>query len=241
LQVFSFPDPPLADARFAVRVVTAEPLQLVSNLARGGARLDLHLGGTGKVPIPTGTISLTRSQLRLPSGVLEVPTGTATFTARDPFVPRLDLAGEARLRGYDVTLRVTGTLEAPEILLSSDPPLPNGDLTLLVLTGQLPGGTAQAAGESVAIFLALDFLSRWSASGWTKGGGDGWLERFRLVTGRDISERGVETTEATYRLREGLLTGHDTLYLVAERDTYEDYNFGLRLLFRFDTGEGGKP
>jgi len=242
LQFFSFTDPPLADLQFDVRVVTAEPFQLFSNLARGGARLDLHLGGTGRVPIPTGTLYLTRSQLRLPSGILDIPGGTATFTERDPFVPRLEVSGEARLRGYDVQMRMSGSLEAPEIFLSSNPPLANGALTLLVLTGQLPGGAAQAAGESVAVFLAFDFLSRWSSTGWGSGaGGDDWWQRFRLVTGRDISERGVETTEASYRLRQDLVSDHDTLFLVAERDRYEDYNFGVRWMFRFDTVEGETP
>jgi hypothetical protein len=34
-------------------------------------------------------------------------------------------------------------------------------------------------------------------------------------------------------MRRGLLDDNDALYLVAERDVWEDYNMGLRLVFRF--------
>lgn len=244
LQLFSFTDPPLSEAILDLRVHTIDPVSISSNVARGGARLDLHLGGTGEVPLPRGAIFLEPTKVRLPSGVVDFNTGTVTFSRSSPFDPDLALSGEARLRGYDVALQVTGTLAEPEVLLSSTPPLSNDQLLLLVLTGQAPsttqpgvttasgGGAATQAAQSVALYLARDVLSRWTGQGWEESD-EGFLNRLDLVVGRELSESGSLTTEASYLLRENFPNDHTNLYLVAERDAFDAYNYGLRLVFRF--------
>ncbi len=236
LQFFSLPDPPLSEATFDLEVVTVDPIRLASNLASGSVRLDLRLRGTGEVPLPEGQIFLEPTQVRLPSGTVEMESGTLTFRRRAPFNPDLALRGNARLRGFDVSLQVLGSLEAPEILLSSSPPLPNEDLLLLVLTGRVPssgGGTQrqQQAAETVALFLARDFLVRWL------GNGDrdeaSWVDRFEIVRGREVSQTGVETTDATFLVDDDVFGSEGAVYLVGEQDAFEDYNYGLRLVFRF--------
>ena len=59
------------------------------------------------------------------------------------------------------------------------------------------------------------------------------LERFEMENGRDVSESGTETIEARFRMFDDLLTGDDSLYLQTERDEYEDFNMGFKLVFRF--------
>ena len=74
--------------------------------------------------------------------------------------------------------------------------------------------------------------------GWFTSGGfeeedrESYLDRLGVVTGRDISGAGVLTIEGTYRLREGFARESDALYVVLERDSYEDYGLGLRLVLR---------
>ncbi|MCB1057110.1 MAG: translocation/assembly module TamB domain-containing protein [Acidobacteria bacterium] len=244
LQLFSFSDPPLSDMALDVRVRTVDPISISSNVAKGGARVDLQLGGTGEVPLPRGAIFLEPTKVRLPSGVVDFNSGTVSFQSSSPFDPDLALSGEARLRGYDVTLQVTGSLAEPEVLLSSTPPLSNDQLLLLVLTGQAPSSgqpgvttagstdTATAAAQSVALYLARDVLSRWTGQGWDEND-ESFLDRLDLVVGREVSESGSLTTEAAYLLREDFPHQDDDLYLVAERDAYDAYNYGLRLVFRF--------
>ena len=60
-----------------------------------------------------------------------------------------------------------------------------------------------------------------------------FLDRFHFVTGRDVSKGGSLTTEASVRVAQGTFVEKDTLFLVGERDVYEEYNFGVRILFRF--------
>lgn len=238
LQLFSFPDPPLANAKLDLAVTTVEPMQISSNLAEGAVRMDLRILGTGEVPLPQGDVYLEPTDLRLPSGTLRLDSGIIRFLEDNPFNPRLAVNGSARLRGYDVTAQITNTLAEPEVLLSSTPPLPNDDLLLLVLTGQRPQSGVnqqQAAAQAVALFLARDFITRWLSRG-----GDpndtSWLDRFQIVRGRDVSEGGVETTEATFRVTSDEAKDGDALtnaYLVAEQDSFEDYNYGVRFVFRF--------
>jgi len=143
--------------------------------------------------------------------------------------------GSTRLAGYDVTVALTGDFDQPTIELSSAPSLAPDELLLLVLSGQPPsiGGGIEAAGQSVALYVAKDLLRGWFTSGgFEEEDRESYLDRLEVVTGRDISGSGVLTVEGTYRLREGLARERDAVYLVMERDSFEDYNVGLRLVLR---------
>ncbi len=39
--------------------------------------------------------------------------------------------------------------------------------------------------------------------------------------------------EAQFRLAEGLLLPGDRLYITSERDVYDNYNMGVKIVFRF--------
>ena len=59
------------------------------------------------------------------------------------------------------------------------------------------------------------------------------LERFDLDIGRQITSRGEDTVEAQFRIVEGLLLSGDRLYITSERDVYDNYNMGGKIVFRF--------
>jgi hypothetical protein len=234
LGLFSLRDPVLSTLRFDLDIETAEPIDLRSNLARGLVRMDLHLGGTGEVPLPNGRLFLEDLVLRLPAGVVTFSSGLVAFEVKNPFVPTLELQGKARLAGYDISMQVEGPYDRPEIEISSTPPLPGEDLLALLLTGRPPTedlrDTGKRASQSIAVYLAQDWLRQISGEDFND---ESFLDRFQFVTGRDVSKGGSLTTEASVRVARGTFAEKDTLYLVGERDVYEEYNFGVRLLFRF--------
>lgn len=233
LALFSIRAAPLAAWTLDVAVRAKERVRIANNVVRGVARPELRLTGTLEVPVLLGTVYLDRTELSLPSGRLTFEAGTLRFLEEDPFVPRLALTGGARLFGYDVFAAVQGPYDAPEVTLSSTPPLSERELLLLVLAGRRPASSGGAGAQrTVALFLAKDFLTRWLSSESTDSD-ESLLERFELVTGRDVTRRGVETVEASFRLADGVLADRDALYLVAERDVYDEFNYGLRLVFRF--------
>lgn len=237
MRLFSINAPPLRDMRFNVKITARRPFQIRSNVARGEVRPDLLLAGTGQLPSLTGVVYVEPSRVTLPAGRIEIESGLVRFLTSDPDRPVLDLNGRSRLYGYDITVLIEGPYDAPEITLSSVPPLPREDLLLMLLTGQPPRhtggqGGAERAGMKVAVFVGRDFISRW-LQGDNGESEDSILERFDVEVGRALTEAGDETIDASFRLVDGFLRRRGTLYLTGEKDIYDYYNAGVRLVFRF--------
>jgi translocation and assembly module TamB len=233
----SFHNPPLRDATFDIRVTSKNPFQVKSNVARGNLRPDLRLRGNGEIPLLTGVIYIDRSRILLPAGRLAVEAGLIRFPENSPNRPLLEISGASRILGYDINLTVEGPYDEPTVSLSSVPPLPQDALLLLLLTGRLPPGEVEQnrgwqEGMKVALYVGKGVLEEWF------GGNDldseeSLLERFDIVTGRGISRQGNETIGAQYRLADDVVRDGDELYLVAERDIYDEFNAGIRIVFRF--------
>ena len=236
--LFSFPDPPLKDATFDIRITTIEPFRIRNNLIRGILRPELSLKGTGELPFLVGTVYIDPSRVLLPSGRLQIQSGLIRFPAGEPDRPQLDLVAQSKVLGYDINVVTRGPLDDPEITLSSSPALPNDDLLLLLLTGQPPkqdlaGGGKNRGATNVMVYLGRDFLGKWLED--EPGASDETiLDRFKLDFGRGVTKSGEQTVEASFRLSE-LETGKRMVYyLSGEKDRYDAYNYGLKLVFRFE-------
>ena len=235
--LFSFSDPPLKNAVFDIKITTIEPFRIRNNLIRGVLRPELSLKGTGELPFLIGTVYIDPSRVILPSGRLQVQSGVLHFLAGKPDRPQLDLVAHSKVLGYDINVVTRGPLDDPVISLSSSPALPNDDLLLLLLTGQPPkdiaGNTKSRGTTNVMIYLGRDFLGKWleDESGTSD---ESILDRFELDYGRGVSKSGEQTVEGTFRLSE-LKTGkRKVYYLSGEKDKYDAYNYGLKLVFRFE-------
>ena len=218
-----------------LKVRTEDPLSLRGRIARGNIRADMQLTGTAEDPKPLGQVFFDPLELAVPAGSITFPTGIVRFDPDNPDIPRIDLVGTTRLAGYDVTVNVDGDYDEPNVELTSSPPLAPEDLLLLVLSGQPPtqGAGIEAAGQSVALYVAKDLVRGWfSSGGFEDEDKKSFLDRLQVTTGRDVSRTGTLTIEATYLLREGLARKRDAIYVVLERDSYEDYGLGLRFVLR---------
>ncbi|MFC1826679.1 translocation/assembly module TamB domain-containing protein, partial [Thermodesulfobacteriota bacterium] len=236
--LFSFPDPPLKNAVLDIRITTIEPFRIRNNLIRGVLRPELSLKGTGELPFLIGRVYIDPSRVVLPSGRLQIQSGLLSFLAGKPDRPQLDLVAHSKVLGYDINVVTHGPLDDPVITLSSNPALPNDDLLLLLITGQPPkedraGDTKISAATNVMVYLGRDFLGKWLED--ESGASDESIfDRFELDYGRGITKSGEQTAEGTFRLSE-LKTGkRKVYYLSAEKDKYDAYNYGLKLVFRFD-------
>lgn len=219
--------------RLDVALVTREAVRVQGNVARGALRADLRLVGDTALPMLVGQVFVDPLELALPAGTVRFASGAVRFTADRPNVPQLELVGETRIAGHDVQVELAGTYDAPEVRLSSTPPLSADQLVLLVVSGRPPSeaGQLSAAGESLAVWVAKDLVRGW----FDDGGFDdrkSFLSRIEVVTGREVSKSGVLTLEATYLVRERVVGRDGGVYGVLERDAYEDYNLGLRFLVR---------
>ena len=159
------------------------------------------------------------------------------FEKTAPDRPRLDLIGTSTMLGYDITVVIDGPYDEPVITLSSIPPLPDEELLMLLLTGQPPkssgsrsSGTGQ--GLNVAVFLGRDLISRWFG-GDADEATESILDRFDVEVGRAITQQGEDTIHSQFRLADDILVDGDGLYLTGERDYFDYYNGGIKLVFRF--------
>ncbi len=236
ITLFSLREPPLSNLRFDVRVRSREPFRIDNNMVRGGLSPDLRLTGTGEVPVLEGPIYLRPTRVRLPATILRFTGGTILFERENPFVPQLELNAETRMRGFDISVQVTGPYDDPDVVMTSIPPMPPQDVVVLVATGQLPEtalttqGGAQTA-QLVALYLAQDLSSQFFGGG-RDDDSESFLERFEVTAGRDVSRTGQETIEGSFRLFEDLIRRKDRGLITVERDIYDEYNFGLRLVLR---------
>ena len=228
---------PLAAMELDLALTAKRPFALKNNVMSGGLRPDLRLLGTGQVPVLRGPVYLEPTRISLPGGRLLVESGTVVFLEEDPFTPQLELAARARMRGYDISVRISGPYDRLEIAASSVPPLPGEELLELLATGRLSAeGSAdrgQRAAEALAIFLARDFLGRWFASESTEAG-EGLMDRIEVQSGRDVTESGATTTWVGFRTQGSATGAGRTQVLTGELDEYDKINFGWRFVFRFE-------
>ncbi|MCB9904077.1 MAG: translocation/assembly module TamB domain-containing protein [Planctomycetes bacterium] len=237
IQLFRVSEPPLADAKFDLEIGTApnSSFMISTSTYKGGIRPDLHLGGTGALPILTGTLYFDPAVVSLPVTRLRVTSGTLVFDEANPFVPTLQIQAEGRMRGYDVFAQVGGPFDATEVTLSSDPPLNATELLNLVLTGRVPGDETTRAGDvaqQLATYLAKDFLSWWIAPEPGDKSSDSLMDRIEIITGEDVSKTGANTMEGRFRVADDVTRKDDAIYLIGQRDEYDFYNFGIRISFR---------
>ncbi|MEW6520063.1 MAG: translocation/assembly module TamB domain-containing protein [Thermodesulfobacteriota bacterium] len=237
MQLFSFGEPPWRDMVFDVRITADKPFVLFNNMARGEVRPNLQLSGTGEIPVLTGRIFVDPTRISVPAGKIVIESGVITFPENDPDQPTFNLNAESRLAGYDITLIFQGTPEEPVVTLSSDPPLAEEELLLLVLTGQPPQSSEDKpnramANMNTAVYLGKGLLSKWFGSEFTESE-ESVLDRFQLDFGRQLSKSGDETVEAQFRMMEGVFLPGDRLYLTSEKDIYDNFNVGLKVVFRF--------
>ena len=87
------------------------------------------------------------------------------------------------------------------------------------------------AAESLGLFIAKDIAKQWAGGGGLSED-ESFFDRFAFVTGQDVSHAGVMTMEVTYRSIDHFWHDRDSVYIVAERDIYEEYNFGLRFVIK---------
>ena len=152
---------PFRDWPLNVRVGTDEPLLIRGNLANGMISGSVRVGGTLGAPAPDGSFQLKGGRAALPFSTLSVRTGTATFTPTTGFDPILEIRGIAEPRPYQVTVYAYGRASDPQLVLTSNPPLPENEIMTLLATGATTAGLeSPEVASSRALQLLVEELRR---------------------------------------------------------------------------------
>jgi translocation and assembly module TamB len=115
--------PSAGGARLDLRVQAPGTLRIDNNLATLQARADLALQGTSDAPVVTGRAEIERGRLYFQGRTYVIQRGVLDFVNPQRLDPLFDIEAFTRIRSYQVTLRVSGTLERVTPTLTSDPPL----------------------------------------------------------------------------------------------------------------------
>ena len=234
----SFTDPPLRDAHFKIKITANKPVIFANNIFKGKITPDLKLHGTGEVPFLSGTMYINDASIILPASKIKISSGLINFLKTNPDRPILEFNGEAKLFGYAISIGISGPYDAPSILLSSTPPLSNEELLLLILAGKRPASESNQQNQgknysNVMMYFGKNLVKKLWSNG-EEDSDDTLLDRLQLAIGRNITQQGEETIEAQFTLAENIKNSRNALLLTGERDTWDKYNGGIRLVFKFN-------
>jgi hypothetical protein len=212
---------------FDVRITTKEPFQIANNLLRGDLHVELALRGALSHPQLEGTVTGADTQIILPGMRLRAQALLVEWNRNEPLYPTLTVTARGRRMGVDVQAVVRGRYDRPEVVLSSDPVLPPDDLLVLVTTGSLPESLRGGAGVGAVLgaYLAQE-LADWIFGSESTEAKEGFIDRFSVETGTEISKAGSQSIVVEFRML-------DRVYLQGERDVYEDLNMGVVYRLRF--------
>jgi autotransporter translocation and assembly factor TamB len=139
-----------------VRVNLDDNLLVRTSMARMRVGGTLTVRGTTAAPIVLGAIEARDGTLVLRGQRYQLERAVVRFTDPRRIEPILDVTATARIRDYDVTMRVTGRIRDLDMRLSSSPSLPQDQLLSLVAFGTTSGETGQGgalAGEAAGLVI----------------------------------------------------------------------------------------
>lgn len=144
-----------------VVVKTIDPILIRGNLGRGAVDVALRIEGKLADPKPNGTVRLRDAVVRLPFSTLAVKQGTLTFSPATGLDPIVELRGSAEPRPYNVDVYAYGRMSDPQLVLTSQPPLPENEIMTLLATGTTSAGLEDSqAASSRALQLLIEELRR---------------------------------------------------------------------------------
>ena len=130
------PTSPLNNLRLDVRIVSAPELTVQTTLAKLSGDADLRLRGTAMRPVLLGRINIAEGDINLNGTKYHLDRGDITFANPVRIDPVLDMEATTRVRDYDITIGLHGTMEKLTTTYRSDPPLSSDDIIALLAFGR---------------------------------------------------------------------------------------------------------
>ncbi len=197
-------------------------LRVSNSFFEGLLSADFRLDGTLGNPLLVGKAKAEQGRILLPASSLSLLSGEAEITRANPTEIQIEANARGRVFAHDINLQASGSIEQPDVTITTNPALSQVDALLLVTTGKLPQGAssiAQQSATSIGLFLGKGLFRK------LLGPSDSELgDRLSLEVGQDISLQGKRTIEATYQIT-------DTLEIEGEYDKRDEYNANFKWTF----------
>ncbi|MDQ2921056.1 MAG: translocation/assembly module TamB domain-containing protein, partial [Acidobacteriota bacterium] len=146
-----------------LRVEGRNALVVRNNLADLVGSVSLQINGPVKDPVISGRITATSGTLNFRNDRYEITRALMDLPPQRQADPIINIQGESQIRGYRVTVGLSGPLSQPQAVVSSEPALPQADVVSLITTGQLATGDTSTSvlsqsGLGTATSLLTDAL-----------------------------------------------------------------------------------
>ncbi len=143
----SIPNPksPLNNLHLDVRILSTPELTVQTSLAKLSGDIDLRLRGTGAQPILLGRVNIAEGDIKIGGSKYHLERGDITFANPLRIDPVLDVEATTRVRDYDITIGLHGTMERLNTTYRSDPPLSSDDIISLLAFGSTQSESAMGA------------------------------------------------------------------------------------------------
>lgn len=164
-----------------IHLTTSEDIIVDNNYAKLGLAADVRIGGTLATPILAGRAEAREGgRIFLGGNVYQVVgSGAIDFSNPTRTEPDLAITAVARVAGYDITLNLSGPPATLQTTLTSEPPLSQGEIVSLLVTGQTQNASALAiSGDQVIGYLSGEVLG---VTGRALG-----LDALRVERGQDV-------------------------------------------------------
>ena len=146
---------PLNNMHFDVHVRSAPELTVQTSLAKLSGDADLRLKGTALNPILLGRVNVAQGDIKINGQKYFLERGDLTFANPVRIDPVLDVEAKTRVRDFDITIGLHGTLTRLSTTYRSDPPLSSEDIISLLTLGKTqqeyaiaPAGSSAGIGEA---------------------------------------------------------------------------------------------
>ncbi len=140
------PNDPLNHLHLDVRILSTPELTVQTSLAKLSGDVDLRLRGTAARPVLLGRINIAEGDIKLNGSKYHLERGDITFIDPVRIDPVLDIEATTRVRDYDITIGLHGTLERLNTTYRSDPPLSSDDIVALLAFGRTQEEGGSGAG-----------------------------------------------------------------------------------------------
>ncbi len=132
------PDPksPLNNIHLDVHIMSTPELQFQSSLAKLSGDVDLRVRGTAMKPSVLGRVNILEGTIFFNGTKYQLERGDITFSSPLAIEPILNVAATSRVREYDITIQLHGSINQLRSNYRSDPPLPEGDIIALLAFGR---------------------------------------------------------------------------------------------------------
>ena len=130
--VFSLPDVPL---QCDLVIETKAPIIVDTGFLQTNAHVNVRVQKDGHEPTVTGSLVLQAGTLNFPYKPLYISKGVITFSPEQLFDPIIELVARNKIKKYDISLQVEGSLSAHQIILDATPPLSEEQIVGLLLVG----------------------------------------------------------------------------------------------------------